>query len=146
MPLRYVGKGIQNRLRGFESVALLKIEKASHEINHSFLTKNEFSVFQSRVTTRNVGERNFHIFYQLLSGADIQFLSTFHLYNLMIFRKLSQNSISESLKLQRNTEKYELLKHGSPTENDKENFVFTKVYSSNSKNLLPLQIDPVWKY
>lgn len=33
---------------------------------------------KTRITMRKSGERNFHIFYQLLSGAEIQFLSKLH--------------------------------------------------------------------
>ncbi|XP_037911056.1 unconventional myosin-Ib isoform X2 [Hermetia illucens] len=61
---------------------------------------------KTRITQINCGERNFHIFYQLLLGADIQFL--------------------KSLKLYRNLDKYELLKNTSGTEDDKNNFYFTK--------------------
>ncbi|XP_055632539.1 unconventional myosin-Ib isoform X2 [Toxorhynchites rutilus septentrionalis] len=61
---------------------------------------------KARVTTRSPGERNFHIFYQLLSGADIQLL--------------------KSLKLQRNVDRYELLKYGLTNEEDRPNFVFTR--------------------
>ncbi|XP_038106815.1 unconventional myosin-Ia isoform X2 [Culex quinquefasciatus] len=61
---------------------------------------------KSRVTSRSSGERNFHIFYQLLCGADIHLL--------------------KSLKLQRNIDKYELLKYGLTSEEDRTNFGFTK--------------------
>lgn len=37
-----------------------------------------FLPLQTRVTNTAIGERNFHIFYQLLLGGDIQLLSTFH--------------------------------------------------------------------
>lgn len=64
---------------------------------------------KSRVTTRTQGERNFHIFYQLLSGAEI--------------------SLLKSLKLQRNTENYSLLRNRctqADSMDDKQNFTFTK--------------------
>ncbi|XP_058812061.1 unconventional myosin-Ia [Topomyia yanbarensis] len=61
---------------------------------------------KSRVTTRSPGERSFHIFYQLLAGADIHLL--------------------KSLKLQRNIDKYELLKYGVTSEDDRTNYAFTR--------------------
>ncbi|XP_062535184.1 unconventional myosin-Ia [Armigeres subalbatus] len=61
---------------------------------------------KNRVTSRSSGERNFHIFYQLLSGADIHLL--------------------KSLKLQRNIDRYDLLKYSFTNEEDRTNFAFTK--------------------
>lgn len=39
--------------------------------------------------------------------------------------------IPESLKLQRNVDKYEILNHGNATEDDKNNFSYTKVKFNN---------------
>ncbi|XP_075148090.1 myosin 95E [Haematobia irritans] len=61
---------------------------------------------KTRVTDVSIGERNFHIFYQLLSGGDLQLL--------------------KSLKLYRNVEKYELLKNTTVLEEDRANFHYTK--------------------
>ncbi|XP_037052046.1 unconventional myosin-Ib [Bradysia coprophila] len=65
-----------------------------------------YSLEKTRVTSKYPSERNFHIFYQLISGADIQFL--------------------KSLKLHRNIDKYELLNHANATDDDKNNFSYTK--------------------
>ncbi|GFG33445.1 hypothetical protein Cfor_10035, partial [Coptotermes formosanus] len=68
------------------------------------------SGFQSRVTCQAQGERNFHIFYQLLTGADIQLL--------------------KSLKLQRNLDNYAFLRssrvHSLESLDDKQDFQVTK--------------------
>ncbi|XP_030370205.1 unconventional myosin-Ia isoform X2 [Scaptodrosophila lebanonensis] len=61
---------------------------------------------KTRVTDTTMGERNFHIFYQLLLGADLQLL--------------------KSLKLYRNVEKYELLRNTTAMEEDRANFHYTK--------------------
>ncbi|XP_070852533.1 unconventional myosin-Ib isoform X3 [Drosophila suzukii] len=60
----------------------------------------------TRITDTIIGERNFHIFYQLLLGADLQLL--------------------KSLKLYRNVEKYELLRNTTAMEEDRMNFHYTK--------------------
>ncbi|KAH8388643.1 hypothetical protein KR093_011737 [Drosophila rubida] len=61
---------------------------------------------KTRITDTMIGERNFHIFYQLLLGADLQLL--------------------KSLKLFRNVEKYELLRNTTAMEEDRANFHYTK--------------------
>ncbi|XP_033162913.1 unconventional myosin-Ia isoform X2 [Drosophila mauritiana] len=61
---------------------------------------------KTRITDPIIGERNFHIFYQLLLGADLQLL--------------------KSLKLYRNVEKYELLRNTTAMEEDRMNFHYTK--------------------
>ncbi|XP_043946951.1 unconventional myosin-Ia isoform X2 [Drosophila biarmipes] len=61
---------------------------------------------KTRITDTIMGERNFHIFYQLLLGADLQLL--------------------KSLKLYRNVEKYELLRNTTAMEEDRMNFHYTK--------------------
>ncbi|XP_043652246.1 unconventional myosin-Ia isoform X2 [Drosophila teissieri] len=61
---------------------------------------------KTRITDTTLGERNFHIFYQLLLGADLQLL--------------------KSLKLYRNVEKYELLRNTTAMEEDRMNFHYTK--------------------
>ncbi|XP_032579244.1 unconventional myosin-Ia isoform X2 [Drosophila sechellia] len=61
---------------------------------------------KTRITDPIIGERNFHIFYQLLLGADLQLL--------------------KSLKLYRNVEKYELLHNTTAMEEDRMNFHYTK--------------------
>uniref|UniRef100_A0A336LWW2 CSON002516 protein n=1 Tax=Culicoides sonorensis TaxID=179676 RepID=A0A336LWW2_CULSO len=73
----------------------------------------------SRLTGFIQGERNFHIFYQLLYGADLHFL--------------------KSLKLLRNIDKYELLHDTMATEDDKTNFTFTK----KSLEILGLSSDEI---
>ncbi|XP_055322935.1 unconventional myosin-Ia [Sitodiplosis mosellana] len=67
---------------------------------------NCYMIEKWRVTDRLCGERNFHIFYQLLCGADIAFLKL--------------------IKLQRNSEKYVLLKNDPTTNTDREDFAYTK--------------------
>ncbi|XP_073815090.1 myosin 95E [Musca autumnalis] len=74
---------------------------------------------KTRVTDIPSGERNFHIFYQLLSGGDLQLL--------------------KSLKLYRNVEKYEILKNTTALEEDRTNFHYTK----KSLDVLGLSCDEI---
>ncbi|XP_063930760.1 unconventional myosin-Ib [Zophobas morio] len=81
-----------------------KGDPVSGHLTHYFLDK-------ARVTSLSPGDRNFHIFYQLLSGADIHLL--------------------KCLKLQRNVEHYTILQtnRNQPTltdDEDKKLFVYTK--------------------
>ncbi|XP_034485399.1 unconventional myosin-Ia isoform X2 [Drosophila innubila] len=73
----------------------------------------------TRITDTVIGERNFHIFYQLLLGADLQLL--------------------KSLKLFRNVEKYELLRNTTAIEEDRTNFHYTK----RSLDVLGLSCDEI---
>ncbi|KAJ9580439.1 hypothetical protein L9F63_024375, partial [Diploptera punctata] len=73
-------------------------------------TVTNYLLEKSRVTCQAHGERNFHIFYQLLTGADIQLL--------------------KSLKLQRNLDNYAFLRssrvHSLESLDDKQDFQITK--------------------
>ncbi|XP_053945830.1 unconventional myosin-Ib isoform X2 [Anastrepha ludens] len=74
---------------------------------------------KTRITNTSVGERNFHIFYQLLLGADLPLL--------------------KSLKLYRNVEKYDILKNTTAIEEDRDNFHYTK----KSLEILGLSCDEI---
>ncbi|XP_067617523.1 unconventional myosin-Ia isoform X2 [Eurosta solidaginis] len=73
----------------------------------------------TRITNTTVGERNFHIFYQLLLGADL--------------------SLLKSLKLYRNVEKYDILRNTTGIEEDRDNFHYTK----KSLEILGLSCDDI---
>ncbi|GAB0093119.1 unconventional myosin-Ib [Sergentomyia squamirostris] len=74
---------------------------------------------KTRITNVAGNERNFNIFYQLLAGADIQLL--------------------KALKLQRNIEKYEILKNSLATEEDRQSFSRTR----RSLDIMGLSIDEI---
>ncbi|XP_037946319.1 unconventional myosin-Ib [Teleopsis dalmanni] len=74
---------------------------------------------KTRITNTTIGERNFHIFYQLLLGADLQLL--------------------KSLKLYRNVEKYEILNNTTAIEEDRTNFHYTR----KSLEVLGLSCDEI---
>lgn len=86
-------------------------------------------LLQARITNLSCGDRNFHIFYQLLSGADIHLLSNYVKVHLSMFK---QNFfILEGLKLQRNVEHYVILQTegNQPTQTESEDknlFVYTR--------------------
>ncbi|XP_029406672.2 unconventional myosin-Ia isoform X2 [Bactrocera dorsalis] len=78
-----------------------------------------FMLEKTRITNPGVGERNFHIFYQLLLGADLPLL--------------------KSLKLYRNVEKYDILRNTTAIEEDRDNFHYTK----KSLEILGLSCDEI---
>lgn len=94
---RHVGKGTPSQTQ------LISVR---HIISCPQLFTHLSFLFQVRVTKSKRGERNFHVFYQLLSGADVQFLKV--------------------LKLHRNVDKYELLRNTFATEEDKAAFASTR--------------------
>jgi hypothetical protein len=73
-----------------EKVESLNFVETVPKKNFNFLSS------QNRVTNRLERDRNFHIFYQLLSGADIQFLSKF---SQQYFQKKFRESLAKSFDL-----------------------------------------------
>lgn len=83
---------------------------------------------KSRVISHTQGERNFHFFYQLLSGAEVHLL--------------------KSLKLQRNTENYSILKHSRCSQlesmDDRSYFALTK-RSMEALGMSPSEVHAVFQ-